>query len=185
MYRDDFVAQDRQPWWLWETQIDSQIGEARRQLGIALGFSENEWYADPNRRTALYDLLESKGPNLLSDLDNLSDDAAKLQWVQSVTTLAAPPAPTQEDTTSPAQAATEAEAPPAAAPPAKKSIFKAKPADPAPATNGDTEAPRLDQAAQTVLAEGAAPPAKKSIFKAKPADPAPATNGDTEAPRLD
>ncbi len=202
MNRNDFVAPDGQPWWLRETHIDSQTDEARRQLGMALGFSENEWYADANRRTALYDLLESKGSNLLSDLDKLSDDAAKLQWVQSVTTLAAPPDSSQEDTPSPAQPAqgsAEEEAPPAApavappaapavAPPVKKSIFKAKQDDSAPATNGDTEAPGLDQAAQTVPADvagGAAPPVKKSIFKAKQDDPAPATNGDTEAPGLD
>ena len=60
MNRNDFVAEDGEPWWLWETQIDSQTDEARRQVGMALGFSENEWYADPNRRTTLYDLLESK-----------------------------------------------------------------------------------------------------------------------------
>jgi hypothetical protein len=56
----------------------------------------------------------------------------------------------------PAQASAEAQAPvaaPAAAPPAKKSIFKAKPADPTAATNGDTGAPGLDQAVQTVLAD--------------------------------
>jgi hypothetical protein len=155
MNRNDFVAPDGQPWWLWETQIDSQTEEARRQLGMALGFSENEWYADLNRRTALYDVLESKGSNLLGDLDNLSDDTAKLQWVRDVTTLVAPPAHAQEHTTSPAPPAqTEAPPPaPAAAPAAKKSIFKAKEAETAPATNGDTQAPALDQAVQTVLAD--------------------------------
>ncbi len=191
MNRNDFVAQDGQPWWLWET-LDSQTDEARRQLGMALGFSENEWYADPYRRTALYDLLESKGSNLLSDLDNLSYDAAKLQWVQSVTTLAAPPAPAQEDTTSPAQASAEAEAPPAApaaAPPAKKSIFKAKQAQASAEAEAPPAAPAAAPpaapAAAPPAAPAAAPPAKKSIFKAKQADPAPPTNGDTAAPGLD
>jgi hypothetical protein len=184
MNRADFVAADGQSWWLCEPQIDSQTDEARRELGTALGFTETEWFADPNRRTLLFDLLESNGSPLLNDLDYLSDDVAKLQWVQGATHLAAPPpappapvpAPTQDDTTDaarPAQADTAPAAPPPA--PAKKSIFKSKAAadgaDPAQTPDGaaneaavangtsdsnaggPAEAPQLDQAVQTVLAD--------------------------------
>jgi hypothetical protein len=200
MNRADFVAADGQSWWLCETQIDSQTDEARRELGVALGFNETEWFVDPNRRTVLFDLLESNGSPLLNDLDYLSEDVAKLQWVQGAAHLAAPPpaplapgpapavsaAPTQDDTTDAAPLA-PADTPPAAPLPApvKKSIFKSKAvadgAGPAPtadgapneaaATNGTSdsnagdsnagdsnasgpaEAPQLDQAVQTVLAD--------------------------------
>ena len=200
MNRNDFVAQDGQPWWLWETQIDSQTDEARRQLGMALGFSENEWYADPNRRTALYDLLESKDqPAQRSGQPERRRGQAAMGTERDDPGRSARPHPGGHDQPGPAggveaggpagraccgpagrargPAGQEVDRPgrtpppaadggparragcgracaaPQAAPPAKKSIFKAKPADPAPATNGDTEAPGLDQAVQTVLAD--------------------------------
>ena len=169
MHRADFVAADGQSWWLCETQIDSRTDEARRELGIALGFTENEWFADPNRRTLLFDLLESHGSVLLNDLDYLTDDA-KLEWLREATRLAAPPpaAPTQDDRTEaaqPAQADIQPVAPPPA--PAKKSIFKSKAA-------ADTTDP-----AQADIPPVAPPPApaKKSIFKSKAA-------ADTTAPAL-
>jgi hypothetical protein len=151
MNRADFVAADGQSWWLCETQIDFRTDEARRELGHALGLTENEWFSDPNRRTLLFDLLESHGSPLLNDLDYLTGDDAKLQWVQGAIHLAAPPptapaaAPTHDDPTDaaqPTQASTTPAAPPAPAPPpAKKSIFKPKAAaDPTNSTRTADEA---------------------------------------------
>lgn len=165
MNRADFVAADGKLWWLFEPQTDSRIEEARRELGTALGSSENEWYADQNRRTTLFDLLESHSSTLLNELDYLADDEARLQWVRAATHLAAPPpaAPSEDHTTNgaePAQAATPPASPPSA--PAKKSIFKSKAAadtpEPAQTADGATpdgapaESPELDQAVQAVLA---------------------------------
>ncbi len=159
MYRADFVAADGQSWWLCETQIDSRTDEARRELGASLGFTDSEWFADPNRRTVLFDLLESNGSPLLNDLDYLTDDDAKLQWVRGAIRLAAPPpaAPTQDDPIDAAQPA-QADTPPAAPPPppAKKSIFKSKDAA---ATSGPAQPAQADVPP--------AAPAKKSIFKPK------------------
>ncbi len=192
MNRADFVAADGQTWWLCEIQIDFRIDEARKELGTALGFTENEWFADSNRRTRLFDLLESNGSPLLNDLDYLTADDAKLQWVQEATRLAAPPqaGPTPAGPTDgahPAQAETPPPAPPPA--PAKKSIFKSK----AAADTADTAGPAQATQADTPPA----PPAKKSIFKSKAAaggaDDAAPTDGDSnsgasapaEAPHLD
>jgi hypothetical protein len=184
MNRADFVASDGQSWWLCETQIDFRTEEARRELGHALGLTETEWFADPNRRTLLFDLLESHGSPLLNDLDYLTGDDAKLQWVQGATHLAAPPpaapapTPTHDepiDAAQPTEADIPRATPPPAPAPAKKSIFKSKAAidttnstqtageaatDAGPtngnsdtAASGPAEAPQLDQAVQTVLAD--------------------------------
>jgi hypothetical protein len=167
MNRADFVAADGQSWWLCETQTDYRIEEALKELGTDLGFSENDWFTNADRRTTLYDQLESHGSQPLNDLDSLANDDARLQWVQSVISLIAPPpAAPETDTTASAQPA-PAETPPAApaSAPAKKSAFKPKAAADTTApgqtadgagTNGDAaqpEAPQLDQAIQSVLAD--------------------------------
>jgi hypothetical protein len=156
MDRAHFLADDSQSWWLCEKQIDYRIDEARKELGTALGLTENEWFADPNRRTLLFDLLESKGSQLLYDLDYLTDDEAKLRWVHEATRLAAPPpvAPTPDDTTVAAHSAKAETAPAAPQPaPAKKSIFKSKAAAGDSDAGAAAEAPQLDQAVLTVFAD--------------------------------
>jgi hypothetical protein len=181
MENREFVGADGQSWWLYEVQTDRRIEESRQELGFALGWTEIEWFADPNRRQALLEFLQAKaphGPQLLVDLDTVADDEARLQWVLAVKQLALPPAAQQAagrevaaDKEQPAKAAEPRQAPaprepePQPAPaPAKKSIFKAKAASDAAAANrsdaaanavagGTPGAARLEDATRAVLSD--------------------------------
>src|SRR5262245_18184420 len=87
MERAEFVGGDDQSWWLYDVQTDNRIDEARKELGVALGTTESEWYNDANRRQALFDFLQTNGSQLLVDLDTLYNDEDRLKWVQAVTKL--------------------------------------------------------------------------------------------------
>ena len=74
MERAEFVASDGPSWWLYDAEIEIRIDEARRELGVALGTTEREWYNEANRRQELFDFLQTNGPQLLVDLDTLYND---------------------------------------------------------------------------------------------------------------
>jgi hypothetical protein len=140
-----FLGADGQSWWLYEVQTDRRIEEARAELGLALGWTETEWFADPLRRQALLEFLQTtrpEGPELLVNLDTVADDEARLQWVSGLKKLALPTEqpvdevqPAEAVTSSPAPAPAKEKAAPATAP-AKKSIFKTKAASDAAAATG-------------------------------------------------
>jgi hypothetical protein len=160
MERAEFVASDGPSWWLYDAEIEIRIDEARRELGVALGTTEREWYNEANRRQELLDFLQTNGPQLLVDLDTLYNDEERLQWVRAVTKLVAPPTPPAsaagkdqpDPAAGPAPAAVQAgEKPAPAAAAVKKSIFKAK------AASGAAEAAASDAGAAAGAGEAPGP----------------------------
>jgi hypothetical protein len=156
----EFLGADGQSWWLYEVQTDKRIEDARQELGFTLGW-ESDWFADPNRRQALFEFLQTtrpQGPQLLADLDTIAGDQAQLEWLLALNKLALSPQE-QVDEAPPAQPVKPAPAPdkakeearPAAAP-AKKSIFKAKAASDA-APSGSGEGAQLENATKAVLSD--------------------------------
>jgi hypothetical protein len=167
MERAQFVGEDGKSWWLYDIETDSRIDDARRELGLAFQTTEREWFNEPLQRQGLFDLLYTKGSQLLIDLDTISNVEEQLQWLLAVTKLAAPPEPatgkSQPDQVGEASPAVIQTEPKPATPeaPARKSAFKAKAAADPAASGSDagagtaestTPAPaRLEEATQTVL----------------------------------
>jgi hypothetical protein len=172
-----FLGADGQSWWLYDVQTDRRIEEARQELGRTLAWTETEWYADPNRRQALLEFLQTTrpdGPQLLADLDIIAGPEAQLEWVLGVNKLVLstqqpvdevqPAEPVKSDPAPvPAEEPAKEKAPPAPPPP-KKSIFKAKAVSDAAATTGSDGGPsaggngaavsaRLEDATRAVLSD--------------------------------
>lgn len=125
MQKDQFVDLNN-PWWLVQPTIDSApLQSARDQLGQNLAW-DVRWYEDPYKVEELYHGIEARGSQLLVDLDQATDEASQLAWIEQVLQLTQPAAaaPTNAEPAN-AQPATEA----ATAVPAAEAA-PAAPADP-------------------------------------------------------
>jgi hypothetical protein len=88
MQKEEFVNVSV-AWWLLENDPGLLITQARDQLGMDLGW-DREWYANENRVTELYNLIENNQQRLLTELDDAIDETKRVEWLVEVRELLAP-----------------------------------------------------------------------------------------------
>jgi hypothetical protein len=148
--KTEFVTTEPGAWWL-VTPDYYVIEEQRKELGLALGVSDQQWYLQVGRLEELHRQLEVSHYQLLTDLDQAQDDNKRLEWLTAVVQALKPTM-----TKTPAPAASEAAPQPAPAPAAKtspfvkKSPFAKKRSEPPPAESAEAA---IDEAVKGVVAE--------------------------------
>jgi hypothetical protein len=139
--REEFVEAEPGSWWFTEPSPDVRWHQARLELGEARGWTDLSWFTERVKIEELHRALENKAPQLLRDLDYLTDDDKRVAWVQSVQeALTDPPrvsAPDPPVPTAPPPAPIAKDERPAEAAVAKRPAAFAKkaadaPLDPAP-----------------------------------------------------
>lgn len=175
MQRVQFVGSEGGLWWLLEREVRYDIEERRRQLGGSLGWTYEQWYDEEAKREELYYLIERNQPDLLSELDYVTDPDRQLQWLDQLLLVVAPqaaPGNAASATPVPAEVAPR----PAAEQP-RKSIFarKTQP-EPPPA---ETQAAQ-PQAAQPLAAQPQA--SQPQAANTAPASPAGSASGEASSP---
>jgi hypothetical protein len=99
MDKEEFAAIDAEsPWWLIAVEIDYSLVEARKDLGVALGYDrETQWWREKDKVEELYRTLESTRPTLLTELDLATDAPKQKEWLDQVVAALTPqPAHTEQ-----------------------------------------------------------------------------------------
>jgi hypothetical protein len=202
MDKTEFLGSE-QAWWLLEPDLPPTLEDLRRDLGAAFEWRYDLWYTEPLRIEALYEWIERNSYQLLSELDDATDEVKRQTWLETLLEAVRPP---EEDQAAPASAPAEAApgtgtaAPSAPAvatgtAPARKSIFARKEAaddddgaGPAAPAAGSAEVAGEAEAAPAAAATKAAPapappPEAPSLFARKrAAEAAPAAPAASAAP---
>jgi hypothetical protein len=75
-------------WWFNGDKLDGPALELRKDIGRDLGHPrESEWYLVDTNLLKLYETLEGHNRDLLTRVDEATDDRTRLEWLQDVAAL--------------------------------------------------------------------------------------------------
>jgi hypothetical protein len=94
MDRDQFVDVKSPGWWLLHPSLDPVLDQKRKTLGNCWGWTDVEWFARDENLGEVFRFLDVTRPELLGELDQLSDVYRRGDWLDRVIE-AKTPAPTE------------------------------------------------------------------------------------------